>query len=143
MARDQVMLDECPDAGLEIACRDQVHAAAKDSFQVGLYPAEPQQAQAGRQIREQVHIAVGAVIAAGDAADTRRQVLYPVGHRGLDQIVAAAAHPAAYWSRQPPQAPGLVSQAHHQFIHNQRADTVLAGTAAPGPGGSPCAAFVG
>jgi len=52
---DQVTLDACPDAGLEICCRDQVHPGVEDGLQVGLGPAEPEQAQPERQVREQVH----------------------------------------------------------------------------------------
>ena len=42
--RDQVRLDACPHARLEVACWDQVHAGAEDGFQVSLHPAQPEQA---------------------------------------------------------------------------------------------------
>ena len=95
------MLDAGPDAGLEVGCWDQVHPGAEDGFQFGLDPAQPEEAQAGRQVGEQVHVTVGAVLAAGDAAEYP-QVRYPVGRIpvrravGRQSVLRAGAVSAHY-----------------------------------------------
>jgi hypothetical protein len=54
---DQVALDACPHGWLQVLRGDQLHTATDDGFQVRLRPAQPEQAQVGRQVREQVYIA--------------------------------------------------------------------------------------
>jgi hypothetical protein len=87
----------CPDAGFEIIGRDQVHADAEDGLKVGLGPAQPEQAQPRRQVRQQVYVTVGTVLAAGHAAEYA-QILNPMHRRRRDQIMPVAAHPAAHRS---------------------------------------------
>lgn len=57
-------------------------------------PPSPNRLSPGRQIREQIEVAVRAIFASGDASE-HAQVNGPVrGGRG-DQVVAVAARPAA------------------------------------------------
>lgn len=52
----------CADRGLQ-GPRDEVDMGAEDVFQVGLHSAQPEQSHAGREVGQQVHIAVGTVLA--------------------------------------------------------------------------------
>lgn len=81
---------------------DQVDASAEDVLQLGLHPAQPEQAHAGRQVGEQVYVTVGAVLAAGYAAEYP-QVSQAVGSGRRDQIPSLAAYPAAYRPCEPGQ----------------------------------------
>ena len=76
--------------------------------------AEPEQAQPGRQVGEQVHVTVGAVLAAGHAAEYP-QVADSVGCRSGDQVVPAAADAAAHRPGQSAQAAGWPPQAQRQL----------------------------
>jgi hypothetical protein len=69
------------------AAGDQVDVGAEYGFEFGLETTELEQAHPVRQVREQVHIAVGAVLAASDAAE-HPQVLDPVSRCGGGGLVA-------------------------------------------------------
>ncbi len=94
------MLDTFPYARFEAGGRYQINAGAEDGFQVGLDPAEPEQAQPGGQVRKQVHVTIGAVLAAGDAAK-HPQVADSMSGRSGDHFLAVAAHPATHGTGQP------------------------------------------
>ena len=100
--------------GLRLAAGIRVDPGAEDAFEVSLEAAQPEQAQPGREVGEQVHVTVGAVFAAGHAAEYA-QVAYPMRCCGDDQVLPVAADPAAHRPRQPPQAARRPPQAQRQF----------------------------
>jgi hypothetical protein len=61
----------------------------------GFKAAPAEQAQPGREVGEQVHVTIGAVFAAGHAAE-HAQVADPVRCGGGHQVLAVAADAAAH-----------------------------------------------
>jgi hypothetical protein len=61
---------------------------------VGFDPARAEQAEPGRQVREQVHIAVRVVVAAGNAAE-HLEVADAMSRCGGDQVLPVAPQPTA------------------------------------------------
>ncbi len=112
--RDQVRLDSFTDARFEVGGGDQVDPGAEDAFEVSLDAAQPEQAQPRRKVGEQVHVTIGAVFAAGHAAE-HTQVTDPVRCCGGDQVLAVAADAAAHRPRQPAQPAGRPAQAQRQL----------------------------
>src|ERR1700733_585913 len=92
--RYQLTVGAGADLGLE-GPRDHVDAGAEDVFQFGLDASQAEQAHAGRQVGEEVNVAVGPVLPAGDAAEDP-QVRHAVGGGGGDQVPAPAADPTAH-----------------------------------------------
>jgi hypothetical protein len=85
---------------------DPVDPGAEDAFEVSLEAAQPEQAQPGREVGKQVHVAVGAVFAAGHAAEYA-QVADPMrccGWRPGPPGGGAPGGPRAPTARLPPQA---------------------------------------
>ena len=63
--RYEVTFGAAADGGLEIAGWYQVNLGAEDGLQVGLDATQAEQAHVRRQVHEQVDVAVGPVLAAG------------------------------------------------------------------------------
>jgi hypothetical protein len=83
--------------GLRSAAGIRSTRGAEDGFQVGLEAAQAEEAQPGREVGEQVHVTIGAVSAAGHAAE-HAQVADAVGCCSSDQVLAVAADAAAHWA---------------------------------------------
>src|ERR1700721_2130176 len=82
---DEVTFGAGTDGGLEIAGWYQIDLGAEDGLQVGLDTSQAEQAHARRQVPEQVDVAVGLVLAAGDAAEDP-QVGHVMGGGRRDQV---------------------------------------------------------
>src|SRR5260370_15003047 len=80
----EVALGAGADGGLEIAGWHQVNLGSEDGLQVGLEPTQAEQAHMRWQVREQVDVAVGPVLATGHAAEDP-QVGHLMGGGGRDQ----------------------------------------------------------
>jgi hypothetical protein len=69
--------------------------ASNHHARFSLEAAQPEQAQPRREVSEQVHMPIGAIFAAGHAAE-HAQVAYPMRCCGGDQVLPLAADPAAH-----------------------------------------------
>ena len=105
-----------------------------NGFQVSLHAPEPEQAHAGGQVREQVHVAVRAVFAAGHAAE-HAQARHAMGGRCRDYVMPVPAHPLADGTRKPIQPPRLPAHLRNQLIAgrlDQRGQSRQGGLPVPG-----------
>jgi hypothetical protein len=102
------------DGGLEIAGWYQVDRGAEDGLQVGLDPSQAEQAYVRRQVHEQVDVAVGLVLAAGDAAEDP-QVGHVMGGGRRDQVPPLAPDLPPYRAGQPAQLRRLLLDIYYEI----------------------------